>query len=157
LTEEARRESKSRIVRPQCLGLMVCDAVIEDSRSRNKSLINMFNGILTPAVPARHDKMCAFVAFSGGRGSVPIALRLCYDPDYSTDLLRLDGNVEFPKEHPHAVVDMVFEIRGFVFPNFGQYTFEVICDEVPLIARRFTVSQPPAVGGGPPPPPPSEA
>ena len=67
---------------------MVCDAVIEDSRSRNKSLINMFNGILTPAVPARHDKMCAFVAFSGGRGSVPIALRLCYDPDYATDLLR---------------------------------------------------------------------
>lgn len=127
---------------------MVCDAVIEDSRSRNKSLINMFNGILTPAVPARHDKMCAFVAFSGGRGSVPIALRLCYDPDYQHDLLRLDGNVEFPKEHPHAVVDMVFEIRGFVFPQFGQYTFEVICDEVPLIARRFTVSQPPGLSGG---------
>ncbi|MBX3470083.1 MAG: hypothetical protein M9894_15245 [Planctomycetes bacterium] len=133
--------SKLNHVAPQCLALVLCDAVIEDVRSRNKSLINMFNGILSSTVPVRHDKMCAFAAFTGGRGPVPIALRLCYDPEYENDLLRLGGVVDFPADNPQAVVDLVFEIRGFVFPHFGQYTFEVICDDVPIMARRFTISK----------------
>lgn len=137
--------SKLNHVAPQCLALVLCDAVIEDVRSRNKSLINMFNGILSTTVPVRHDKMCAFAAFTGGRGPVPIALRLCYDPEYEKDLLRLGGTVDFPPDNPQAVVDLVFEIRGFVFPRFGQYTFEVICDDVPIMARRFTISQASAV------------
>lgn len=137
--------SKLNHVAPQCLALVLCDAVIEDVRSRNKSLINMFNGILSTTVPVRHDKMCAFAAFTGGRGPVPIALRLCYDPEYEKDLLRLGGTVDFPADNPQAVVDLVFEIRGFVFPQFGQYTFEVICDDVPIMARRFTISKANAV------------
>ena len=131
------------VVQPTCLSLILCDSVIEDSRSRNKSLINMFNGILSPATPVRHDKMCAFAAFTGGRGQVPINLRLCYDPDYATDLLRLGGKVQFTAENPHSVVDMVFEIRGFVFPNFGNYTFELLGGESLLMSRRFTVTQAP--------------
>lgn len=133
--------SKLNHVAPHCLALVLCDAVIEDVRTRNKSLINMFNGILSHQVPVRHDKMCAFAAFSGGRGAVPISLRLCYDPEYEKDLLRMGGNVEFPVDNPQAVVDMVFEIRGFVFPQFGQYTFEIIADDVPILSRRFTITK----------------
>jgi len=132
----------SNYVTPQCTSLILCDAVIEDVRSRNKSLINMFNGVLTPQVPFRHDKMCAFASFTGGRGQVPIALRLCHDQSYETDLVRLPGEIEFPRDMPHGVVDMVFEIRGFVFPDYGAYTFELVCDGVPLLSRRFTVSAP---------------
>jgi hypothetical protein len=121
--------------------------VIEDTRSRNKSLINMFNGVLTPSVPVRHDKMCAFAVFTGGRGNVPIALRLCYDKDYETDLLNLGGTVQFPQNNPNAVVDIVFEIRGFVFPQFGDYTFELVTGGVPLMTRRFSVTQRDGVPG----------
>ncbi len=128
---------------PVCLALVLCDTVIEDTRSHNKSLINMFNGVLTPAVPVRHDKMCAFAVFSGGRGRVPIALRLCYDKDYEVDLLKLGGTVQFPQNDPNAVVDIVFEIRGFVFPKFGHYTFELVTGGIPLMTRRFSVSKPP--------------
>lgn len=131
----------TRHVRPQCLALILCDSVIEDARTRNKSLINMFNGILTNAVPVRHDKLCAFTAFTGGRGRVPISLRLCFDKEYDKDLLRLGGNVDFPRDNPQGVVDMVFEIRGFVFPHFGNYSFEVTCDDVPLMIRRFSVTE----------------
>lgn len=130
-------------VRPECLTLVLCDAVIEDRRTRNKSLINMFNGILTSQVPMRHERMCAFAAFSGGRGQVPIALRLSLDEDYATDLLRLGGMVDFPASDPKAVVDMVFEIRGFVFPVYGHYTFEILADDFPLMMRRFTVAASP--------------
>ncbi len=128
-------------VKPQCLALVLCDSVIEDARTRNKSLINMFNGILTNAIPVRHDKLCAFTAFTGGRGKVPISLRLCWDKEYDKDLLRLGGDVDFPRDNPNGVVDMVFEIRGFVFPHFGNYSFEVTCEGVPLMMRRFTVTQ----------------
>ena len=144
--------SKARHVQPQCLALVLCDSVIEDARTRNKSLINMFNGLLTPQVPVRQERLVAFAAFTGGRGSVPIALRLCFDKEYERDLLRLPAEVEFPRDLPHAVVDLVFEIRGFVFPSYGNYTFEVRCEEVPVLMRRFTVAQPPApspAGQGP--------
>ena len=127
-------------VRPNGLSLIICDSVIEDARTRNKSLISMFNGILAQQVPARHDKMCAFIALGGGRGQVPITLRLCHDEDYEPDLLRLAGAVDFPPGDPHAVVDLVFEIRGFVFRKFGNYTFEVLHENVPVLARRFAVN-----------------
>lgn len=130
-----------RFVQPQCAALILCDHVIEDVRTRNKSLISMFNGVLSANIPVRHDKMCAYASFTGGRGEVPIALRLCFDREYQTDLLRLDGGVDFPLNSPNAVVDMVFEIRGFVFPQFGGYTFEILCEGVPLMQRRFNVTQ----------------
>ena len=135
------------------MALILCDSVIEDARTRNKSLINMFNGILTSSVPVRHDKLCAFTAFTGGRGEVPISLRLCFDKEYEADLLRLSGKIDFPRDNPHGVVDMVFEIRGFVFPRFGNYSFEVLCDEVPIMMRRFTVSKSATAPAEPPPPP----
>ena len=131
-----------RFVQPQCTALILCDQVIEDVRTRNKSLISMFNGVLTPTVPMRHDKMCAFASFTGGRGTVPIALRLCYDRDYEADLIRLEGVVDFPPHNPNAVVDMVFEIRGFPFQEYGAYTFEVVCNGLSLMQRRFNVSAP---------------
>jgi len=149
-------------VPPQCLMLVVCDTVIEDTRSKNKSLINMFTGILAGKLPARHDKMCVYASFTGGRGRTPLTLRLCYDAEYEKDLLRLPSrDVDFG-DNPLAVVDLVFEIRGFVFPKFGQYSFEIISDGVPLTARRLQVSQPPSgeqppeVTGPPPAEPPSE-
>jgi hypothetical protein len=146
-------------VQPQCLSLVLCDAVIEDVRTRNKTLVSMFNGILTPQVPVRHDKMCAFAALTGGRGQVALQLRLCFDPEYEKDLLRLGGTVEFPQDDPQATVDMVFEMRGFVFQHFGRYTFELVCDGVPIMSRRFAVSRPaqaqPADEPPPPPPPPT--
>jgi hypothetical protein len=135
--------TKTHHVKPECLALVLCDSVVEDVRTRNKSLINMFNGILTPSVPVRHDRMCAYAAFGGGRGQVPIALRLCRDAEYEVDLLRLGGTVEFPPNDPQAVVDLVFEVRGFVFPQLGGYTFELRCDDQILAMRRFTVSKAP--------------
>ena len=146
--------AKTKLVRPQCLALILCDAVIEDSRTRNKSLINMFSGILSPNVPVRHDKMCVFAVFNGGRNRVPITLRLCRDDAYETDLLSMGGEVFFPPDRPRTVVDMVFEVRGFVFPKFGDYIFELICDEVPLMARRFSVNQ--AAPNPPAEPPPED-
>jgi Family of unknown function (DUF6941) len=146
-------KDKVRMIAPQCLALVLCDAVIEDLLTRNKSLINMFNGILTQQVPVRHNKMCVFAAFSGGRGRVPISLRLCHDQDYQASLLpaELQRDIEFRPESPHAVVDIVFEVRGFVFPKFGDYTLEVLCDGVPIASRRFSVNHHP--GGAPIPPP----
>ena len=132
-------------IEPTCLSLILCDSVIEDARTRNKSLINMFNGILTRDVPVRHDKMCAFAAFTGGRGQVPINLRLCYDKEYDTDMLCLGGEVSFLTDTPNSVVDMVFEIRGFRFPHFGNYTFELFAGDSLLMTRRFTIKQAPAL------------
>ena len=88
--------------------------------------------------------MCAYAVFTGGRGRIPITLRLCFDAEYTKDLMRLNGTLEFPPGNPNAVVDLTYEIRGFVFTQFGGYTFELLCDEVPILSRRFMVKEPPS-------------
>src|SRR5690606_17386799 len=87
----------------------------------------------------RHDSMYVFSALTAGRGQVPISLRLCFDQDYETDLLRMGDNVLFPTEHQQKTTDLVFDIRGFVFPHFGSYTFELRCEDIILASRRFEV------------------
>lgn len=150
--------AKAKAVLPTCLAFAICDTVIEDALTRNKSLINMFNGILAENVPAIHDKLCVFVALTGARGQVPVRLRLCYDPEYEKDLLAgfgIDHMVQFPANQPQTVIDMVFVIRLLRFPHFGSYTFEILCEDVPLIARRFSVQRPPVAGMPMVPPPPA--
>ena len=150
--------AKAKAVLPTCLAFAICDTVIEDLITRNKSLINMFNGILAENVPALHDKLCVFVALTGARGQVPVRLRLCYDPEYEKDLLApfgINHTVQFPPNQPEAVIDMVFVIRALRFPHFGNYTFEILCEDVPLIARRFKVQRP--APGMPLVPPPADS
>lgn len=131
--------SKKSYVAPQCITLALCDTVIEDVKTRNKSLINLFNGILAASVPVRHDKMCAFASFSGGRGSVPLKLRLWHDQDFDHPVLEMGGTVSFP-DHL-AVIDLVFEVRGLTLPKFGNYIVDIVVDGVPIISRRFNVTE----------------
>lgn len=131
--------SKVSHVAPQCIAFVVCDAVIEDKVTQNKSLINIFNGIKSTVVPVRHDKMCVFASFTGGRGPVPIVFRLCHSQDYEADILHMGGTVEFPNDNPHAVVDLVCEIRGLRIEKFGIHIFEVVIDGVPVATRRIDV------------------
>lgn len=127
---------------PKILAILVCDLVVEDKRSGNKSLVNMFNAILCPRLPARHDRLVVFVQMTNGRGKVPVHLELI-GPDNAT-VLRLDGEGTFAD--PLTAHDLVFELRGVVFPVAGMYRFQVTAGQGAIADRPFSVVLPSTPG-----------
>jgi hypothetical protein len=129
--------------RPRAVAMIICDLVLHDERTRNASLIGLFNEIRGQRLPMLHDRLHVFISLTDGHGRLPFTLQ-CKTPD-DTVIWRNQGEIAFAS--PLDVQNVDIEIRGLVLPVDGIYTFEFDCGgEVAL--RRF------AVMAGPPAPPP---
>jgi hypothetical protein len=53
---------------PTALGLMLCEQVIFDYRSRSPSPINIFTGLAVERFPSEPQRLSAFAVLSGGFG-----------------------------------------------------------------------------------------
>jgi hypothetical protein len=137
----------AQLVAPSGLAIVVCDQIIEDKHTSKKSLIGIFNNIASQQFPCRHPQVCVFISLTEGRGQYSARLRIANE---ETDAVVADvsGQLQFPDVH--AVVELVFNLVGLVFPNPGLYAIEFYCDDTLVLERRFHVShaQPPK---GPPP------
>lgn len=123
---------------PTCISIVLCECVIEDKRSNNKTLVNIFNAIGAQAVPVRHPRMTIAVSVTNIYGKAPVSIVL-RDPEMR-QLLEFAGEVETPD--PTAVVDLVFEIRDFEFTAFGTYSVDVMYGSESLACRRFQMVVP---------------
>lgn len=132
---------------PSGLAIVVCDQIIEDKLTHKKSLIGIFNNIHAGSFPCRHPQLSVFVSLTEGRGQYNARLRILNE-ETNEVVTDVKGPIQFPDVH--AVVELVFNLVGLVFPSPGLYSIEFYCDEVLVLERRFHVShtQPPK---GPPP------
>ena len=121
---------------PTLLALALCEQVIEDARTGNKSLIAMFNRIHAMSFPAVHPQMCLFAAMTDGRGRSRVTFRVVNAAD-DTELLSDTRPINFPD--PIGVADIVFNIRGLRFENPGHYAVELFAEDTLIARRRFTV------------------
>lgn len=124
--------------RPIGKAIILCDQVIEDKRTNNKSVIGIFNRISASRFPASHPRMAIYVALVNGVGKVPIELRLtCLTSSEPKRLFATEGEVEFPD--PNHIVELVFDLRSVVFEEPGQYVFEVLADSGFVFEAKFDV------------------
>ena len=119
--------------KPKYLAMLICDYVIRDADTQNKSLIGIFNRITAQSFPVRHDRMHVFVALTDGHGDYKATLQV-RKPSGET-VLTLDGQVKMPD--PLAVAELNFQLRGLVIPEPGRYTVEFSCDGELLVDRQF--------------------
>lgn len=47
----------------------------------------------------------------------------------------MSGPLKF--NNPLSVVEAKFEIRGMVLPEPGMYRFDFLCENVPVVSRKF--------------------
>lgn len=132
---------------PSGLAIVVCDQIIEDKLTSKKSLIGIFNNIAGQSFPCRHPQVCVFVSLTEGRGQYNARLRIVNEETH-TAVADVSGQLQFPDIH--AVVELVFNLVGLVFPAPGLYSIEFYCDDALVLERRFNLTkvQP---GKGPPP------
>lgn len=122
---------------PICVALVLCDQVIEDVRTGNKSLIGLFHGISTAALPAVHPRLTLFAAVTSGRG--PWAFTFRITTPSGQELMRMQDTVEITD--PLAVHDLVVEVRSLPLTEEGVHFVDFLLGpgEAPLANRRFAV------------------
>ena len=128
--------------RPVLLTILVCDTILRDEQSKKLSLIGLFNRISASQFPCRHMEMHVFVSLTDGHGTCQAQLRLM---KRSTDepLAAIEGKLVFP--NPKAIVEMNFDVKGSVFPEPGEYSFDFYVNGDLIGSRPFQVA---AAGDG---------
>ncbi len=130
----------SKKPKPEMLALLICESVIEDSLSKNKTIVSTFNKIIYKAYPARHDRLAAFLSMTGGHGDYELKMRIVHaDAAPGEDmLLEVGGQVVFA--NPLAVVELTLDLRGLTIPRPGVYAIQVVIDGDVVKQRRFEAS-----------------
>lgn len=131
-------EAASRKPAPKALAMVICDQVIEDKGSGKKTLIGLFNNIQTGLLPCTHPHMNVYVALTDGHGEYQIALR-CLNLDDETQIMEMKGPIRF--DNPRQIMEFNFEIGGLKLPAFGNYRFDLMCNEELVISRKFGLTQ----------------
>ena len=120
---------------PICVAVVICNDVIEDKRTSNKSLIGLFNAINAPQLPVTHPRMNVLASLTNAKADVPISLQITAPS--GTEVMRAEGTV--PMNDPLAVVDVVFEVNGLPVEELGTYMIDLFTGSHHLGGRRFQV------------------
>ncbi|MBI4834318.1 MAG: hypothetical protein HY811_05830 [Planctomycetes bacterium] len=124
--------------KPIPLAMIICDSVIEDRITGKKSLIGIFNNIAVAQFPCQHPSINVFFTLTEGIGEYQGCLR-CVKLDTNEIIININGPIPFPNRL--ATVEFNFELKNIRFPTEGQYVFELLCDDQPVISRKFNVSK----------------
>jgi hypothetical protein len=113
--------------------MLLCDYLIRDAETQNKSLIGIFNRILAQKYPVRHDRMHVFVALIDGHGNYEARLRI----RASSGKVIFTSGGALQMMDPLAVAELNFQLRGLLIPEPGRYFVEFLCDGEILMDRTF--------------------
>ena len=127
-------EPTSGSEKPIGLAMIICDKVITEAGTNNKTIISTFNNINAKAFPCIHSRISVFVALTNTTGEKQIELVLKKD---ERSIIKMGGKANFPD--PSHVLEIVFNLRNCVFPEQGKYGFEVYADGEYIFERQFNV------------------
>jgi hypothetical protein len=129
---------------PYPLAMVICDAIWRDSGTGKRTILGVFSGLVAKSFPAQHPIMAVYIAATDGHGKVRLALQIVSSGEGDAEeetVFRAEGDVEFVE--PRAVVEIDFNIQGLVFPQPGEYRFQLFADDQFLMERRLMVQQAP--------------
>lgn len=132
MSDNLLEEAKGR---PRCIAILLCNEIIEDKQTNNKTLVSLFNMIACPQIPAVHPRLCVFTSFAHGRGKWPV--QVSFSSPSGKEIFRMQGDLEFNPEHDYQ--DVVLEVRGIGLNEAGKYRIDVLVDGRVDAERIFSV------------------
>ncbi|GAB4455411.1 MAG: hypothetical protein OHK0029_11490 [Armatimonadaceae bacterium] len=121
--------------KPICVALVICNEVIEDKRSGNKTLVGLFNGIMTPQLPATHPRMYLMASLTSGTGEWEFTFVITAPS--GLEVFRMKDTARFTD--PLVGHDLVVELRNLPLEEAGVYFVDLLIGSTPIANRRFTV------------------
>lgn len=124
---------------PLGLALILCDRVITDASTNEKTLVSLFSRITARSFPCVHPRIAVYAALTNASGSMPIELRCANEDQDNHVVFQAKGTIEFPG--PNHVVEATFQINHVRFNQPGRHSVELFCQDELIVHRRFHVVQ----------------
>jgi hypothetical protein len=121
---------------PMGLVILICDTLIEDKKTKKKSLIGLFNSLKAISFPVCHPEIHVFVGLTAGNGKYNCQLN-CINESNGKVIAETEGPIEFIS--PNDVIELDFCFHNLIFPEEGNYSFEFLCEAEMIFHRRFIV------------------
>lgn len=120
-------------VPPILLSSVICDRVIFDRITGMPSLINIIQSINAPKYPIR-NVLVFFCELTNGHGLTQTKIRLIKSQEDKV-LFEQKGKVEF--KDVQQIVTLAVNLQGVVFPEPGEYRFQLFTDNQLIGERRI--------------------
>ena len=124
--------------RPKLHAMLVCDQVIKDEKTKNSSLIGVFNSILAAGFPASHARLTVYVSVIDAQGSYHLRLELVRMSD---DMAIGRGEADVSVGDRFLPAEWMFELRGLTFEQPGEYEFRLWVNDRFLGSKSLSVVQ----------------
>jgi hypothetical protein len=123
---------------PIALGLILCEKLIVEERTRNTTLVSTFTKLVADAFPSSPERFTVAAVLTGGQGDGTLDLvftRL----ETEEETYSMERQLRFPGRL--SEVQVVFHIGNCSFPAPGHYDATLFVDGDPVARRRFSVQQ----------------
>jgi hypothetical protein len=125
-------------VPPILLSSVICDRVIFDKFTGMPSLINIIQTINAPKYPIRNI-LVFFCELTNGHGPTQTTIRLIRSQEKEKVLFEQKGKIEF--KDVQQIVTLAVNLQGVVFPEPGEYRFQLFTDNQLIGERRIICRQ----------------
>lgn len=125
-------------VPPILLSSVICDRVIFDKITGMPSLINIIQSINAPKYPIRNI-LVFFCELTNGHGLTQTTIRLIRSEEKEKVLFEQKGKVEF--KDVQQIVTLAVNLQGVVFPEPGEYRFQLFTENQLIGERRIVCKQ----------------
>ena len=137
-------------VPPVLLSAIICERVIFDKITGMPSLINIIQNINAPNYPIRHW-LVFFCELTNGHGDTNTKVRIVDAEQDDRIIFEQSGTVQFADVK--QTVTLAVNLQGIMFPEPGEYSFQLFSEENLLGERRISLRkiahQKGTNGGGP--------
>lgn len=128
--------------------MVLCDNVLRDLDTGKYYLLGTATHTYARSFPARYRRMCIYVVLTGIHGQCPITIQAVRADGETGEDVRIgeaSGTIQAPD--PLAVAEITLKIQNLIFPQPGQYHFQLMTGSTLLGERRFTVRKMQQQGG----------
>ena len=134
-------------IQPILLSSIICSRVIFDKVSGMPSIIDIIQTINAQNYPARHPQIAFFCELTNGHGTTKMKIRLVDAREDEKYIFEKEGTVQF--KDVKQIVTLAMDLHGVVFPQPGEYRFQLFANEYLLGERRIIcrkINLPPKTG-----------
>jgi hypothetical protein len=122
---------------PDVLAMVVAEDVHRSNASGMFSILNTYSTIFAPTFPWTHKILIVYLAFTEGRGKVPMTMRLVDVNQIKPPIFEIDSVQYF--SNPTYVVEKAFFQTDVVIPAAGEYRLQLLSSGEILRERRLYV------------------
>ncbi|HSY31871.1 MAG TPA: hypothetical protein VLA42_07770 [Verrucomicrobiae bacterium] len=112
---------------PTLLAFIVCDTVIQDTATQKRTLVGVFDRVVSPKVPLTINNLGLYAKLVEGSGSYDMRVRLVNLKDESP-VMEIKATAQWSK--PDEPLELGMNFAGIPLTEFGTYEFQLYANEV---------------------------